>query len=97
MKGAFSMDSNHTARGRELQVLSYLETSLPGYPYDDEIDSAFVGELLSDFTNIDILDEIKAFRWYHNNRPAAHVSNIRLALRRWVARGKPRKPIALYS
>ena len=80
---------------RELKVLSYLQTSLPGYSFDDEIDSPFVAELLSDFPCIDILEEIKAFRWYHNNRPADHVSNIRLALRRWVARGKPQKPKTL--
>ena len=78
------MDSTHGQ-----QVLSYLETSLPGYPYNDDIDSAFVCELLDDFPAIDILEEIKAFRWYHNNKPTAHVSNIRLALRRWVARSKP--------
>jgi hypothetical protein len=86
------MGSTHANQGRLLQVLSYLETSLPGYPFDDEIDNDFVGELLSDFPNIDILDEIKAFRWYYNNKPAAQASTIRLALRRWVARGKPAKP-----
>ncbi len=89
------MDSTNT--GRELQVLSYLETSLPGYPFDDEIDSDFVDELLSDFPNVDILDEIKAFRWYHNNKPAAQASTIRLTLRRWVARGKPAKPRPLLT
>ena len=52
------MDSDHVTKGRQLQVLSYLETSLPGYPFDDGIDNDFVGELLSDFPNIDILDEI---------------------------------------
>ena len=87
------MDTN----GRELQVLSYLETRLPGYPFDDDIDNDFVDELLDDFPHIDILDEIKAFRWYHNNKPAAPPSNIRLALRRWVARGKPPKPRALQA
>lgn len=91
------MNSTLSSKGRELQVLTYLETCLPGYPFDHEIDTAFVDELLSDFPNIDILDEIKAFRWYHNNKPATHVANIRLALRRWVARGKPPKTRALPS
>jgi hypothetical protein len=91
------MDSDHVTKGRQLQVLSYLETSLPGYPFDDGIDNDFVSELLTDFPNVDILDEIKAFRWYHNNKPAAQASTIRLALRRWVARGKPAKPRPLLA
>jgi hypothetical protein len=60
---SFSMDSTHSICHGQ-QVLSYLENSLPGYPYDD--DSAFVSELLDDFPAIDILEEIKAFRLCRN-------------------------------
>lgn len=72
------------------QILSYLRHRMPGYPFDISIDTDFVGELLDDFTNVDILDEIKAFRWYHDNEPALRVSNLRLSIRRWVMKGSAR-------
>lgn len=69
------------------QVLSYLCYSLPGYPFDPNIDNDFVQELLDDFPRSDVLEEIKAWRWYHDNQPAAHTRNVRLAIRRWILNG----------
>ena len=69
-------------------VLGYLESSLPGYPFEPGVDAQFVDELLDDFPNADILEEIKAFRWFHDNQPAARTSNLRLAIRRWILRGQ---------
>lgn len=70
-------------------VMSYLGR-LPAYPFDPDIDSDFVIELLDDFPDIDILDQIKALRWYHNGNPVASTKNIRLAIRRWLANAKAR-------
>ena len=83
------MDQNISAPppGSAGKVLAYLQHCLPGYPFDPNIDHDFVDELLDDFSNSDVLEEIKAFRWYHDNRPAAHVRNLRLAIRRWIING----------
>lgn len=43
-------------------VLDYLEHQLPGYRFEHRIDLLFVRELLEDFPDVDILEEIKAFR-----------------------------------
>jgi hypothetical protein len=76
-----------TSPGGEATILHYLRHRLPGYPYNDLIDPDFVDELLDDFPNSNVLEEIKAFRWYHENDPAARVRNLRIAIRRWVANG----------
>ena len=40
---------------------------------------------IGDLCGLDILEEIKSFRWYYDNAPLARVKNVRLALRRWIA------------
>jgi hypothetical protein len=65
-------------------VLDYLER-MPGYPFDPKIDADFVSELSDDFPEIDILEQVKAFRWHHDGRPAQHFKSIRPAIRRWLA------------
>jgi len=70
-------------------ILDYLRQRLPGYPFDPELDRPFVDELLEDFGHIDILEQTKAFRWYHNNQPNQRHKNLRLALRRWLSHGRP--------
>jgi hypothetical protein len=78
---------------RATPVLHYLGNHLPDYPFDPDVDGHFVAELLADFPHLDLLEEIKSFRWYFDNQPLAHAKKPRLALRRWVAKGlKPRKP-----
>jgi hypothetical protein len=72
------------------EILAYLETRLPGYPFSPQIDPDFVNELLDDFPDVPVLEEIKAFRWYHENDPANRVANIRLAIRRWITKASPR-------
>jgi len=68
-------------------LLAYLR-QLPSYPFDPEVDSAFVKELVDDFPNIDILEETKAFRWYYDNKPAARMKQVRVGLRRWILRAR---------
>ena len=67
------------------KILAYLQELLPGYPYRADLDAAFIGELAADFPDIDILEEIKSFRWYYDNAPLRRVKNVRVALRRWIA------------
>jgi hypothetical protein len=67
-------------------ILDYLQHQLPGYPFQQRLDAPFVRELLDDFPDTDILEEIKNLRWYHDNRPLSGVKTARIALRRWVAR-----------
>ena len=65
-------------------IIDYLANHLPGYPYDPDIDSEFVQELLDDFSHLDILEELKTLRWYAHNKPLEAAANPRLALRRWL-------------
>lgn len=65
-------------------VLDYLQR-IPGYPFDQNVDPDFVAELADDFPNIDILEQIKAFRWHHDGRPDRLFKSLRPALRRWLA------------
>ena len=44
--------------------LEYLEHQLPDYPFEPGVDTPFVEELVADFGDVHILDEIKMFRWY---------------------------------
>ena len=66
-------------------ILSYLKSSLPSYPYNEKIDPDFVEELINDFQGVNILEEIKSFRWFYDNQPTQRVRAVRLALRRWIA------------
>lgn len=75
----------HHDRHRQ-RILDYLAQRLPGYPFDHDVDAPFVDELLDDFPSVDVLEQIKRFRWYHANQTLALARNPRGALRRWVGR-----------
>jgi hypothetical protein len=68
-------------------ILDYLR-SIPGYPFNQNLDKIFVDELLADFDHLDVLEQIKAFRWYHHGEPAENNNNLRLAIRRWLANAR---------
>lgn len=70
------------------RVLDYLDQRLPGYPFNPDVDRPFVEELLDDFPDVDILEEVKTFRWYYENQPLARIRSPRVALRRWIANAK---------
>lgn len=71
----------------------YLERALealagvPEYPFDEGHDRPLVAELMRDFPEIDIIDQIKAWRWYRVDNPA-RLKNPRGALRRWMLRAR---------
>jgi len=67
-------------------LLDYLENELPGWPFKPELDEPFLREILDDFPQLRVLEQVKLFRWYHDNR--APPAKPRLALRRWLANAK---------
>ena len=68
-------------------ILGYLQ-AIRGYPFDPEVDAAFLAELLDDFSSLDLLEQIKAFRWHHDGDPARHFKSLRPAIRRWLTAAK---------
>lgn len=70
-------------------VLDYLHHQLPGYPFHPDLDPTFVRELHNDFPHLDLLEQIKLFRWYHDNQPPLN-NRPRLVLRRWIAGARVR-------
>jgi hypothetical protein len=68
-------------------ILSYLSSRMPNYPFDENLDPPFVEELLDDFPELDLLEQIKLFRWYYDNKPPL-TRNPRVAIRRWVANAR---------
>ena len=79
-----------SSAGQAAHILDYLEQHLPAYPFRRDVDRPFVEELLTDFPQVDLLEQIKAFRWYYDNGPFARLRKPRLALRRWLVNAKPR-------
>lgn len=80
-----SPNPHNDADPRAAAILDYLENHLPTYPFDPDLDIPFVHELLADFPAVDVLEQLKTFRWYYDNDPLAHVKKPRLKLRRWIA------------
>ena len=70
-------------------ILDYLRNRLPGYPFDPQLDEDYVEELVNDFPDINILAEVKTFRWYYNNKPFSAGKQPRVALRRWLDNAWP--------
>lgn len=73
-------------------ILDYLR-KIPVYPFDPKIDPDFVDEILADFSAaVDVLEETKAFRWYHVDQGTSGLRSARLSLRRWLNNAKkPRR------
>lgn len=69
----------------EDDLLDYLEHRMPDYPFDPDLDRDFLAEIIDDFDQLDLLEELKAFRWYHDNQPGKRFRNLRIALRRWLS------------
>lgn len=70
------------------EILDYLEHHLPGYPFLRSTDVLFVQELQRDFPELDLLEEIKTFRWYFDDDLSSKKRTHRASLRRWLARSK---------
>ena len=72
------------------QILDYLRDHLTGYPFRRDLDAAFVDELLDDFDDLDVLEQIKRLRWYRDDEPLDEHSKPRLAIRRWLVKAQRR-------
>ena len=66
-------------------TLEYLEHQVPGYPFARKLDCEFIVELMADFPEVDILEEVQTFRWHYAGQPVSQFTNPRSALRRWLA------------
>lgn len=60
---------------------------VPDYPFCEDHDRPLLAEIIRDFPDIDILDQIKAWRWYRVDNPS-RLKNPRGALRRWMLRAR---------
>ena len=60
---------------------------VPDYPFAEELDRPLIAEIIRDFPDIDIIDQIKAWRWYRVDNPS-RLKNPRGALRRWMLRAR---------
>ena len=84
--------SKTTEKPRNGAILDYLR-KIPVYPFDPKIDPDFVEELVTDFASvIDILEETKAFRWYHTDQATSSLRSARLSLRRWLNNARKPRP-----
>ena len=70
--------------GYQEQLLECL-ADITDYPFDEQIDRPLLAVLMKDFPEIDLLEQIKAFRWHYDGNPAKHFKSLRPALRRWLA------------
>jgi len=69
-------------------LIDYLEHHLPGFPFLRATDILFVRELQQDFPELNLLEEIKTFRWYFDEDLPSKKRTHRAAIRRWLARSK---------
>ncbi len=71
----------------------YLERALEAlacvtdYPFSAAHDRPLITELMRDFPEIDLIDQIKAWHWYRVDNPS-RLKNPRGALRRWMLRAR---------
>lgn len=70
---------------RVADVLDYLQHQFSNYPFNPKLDTDFVIELAGDFQDLNLLEQVKTFRWYYDD-DVSKVGNPRAALRRWMAR-----------
>ena len=68
-----------------LEALDYLEHQVPDYPFDRGLDRELITELITSYPNLDLLEEVKTFRWCSRRRePLRPTENPRDSLRQWL-------------
>ncbi len=70
---------------RIANAMDYLQHQFSNYPFNPRLDTDFIVELAADFQDLNLLEQIKTFRWYYDD-DLSNVGNPRAALRRWMAR-----------
>jgi len=67
------------------EALDYLEHQVPDYPFDPGLDGDLITELMTSYPNLDLLEEVKTFRWCTRRRePLRPSENPRDSLRQWL-------------
>ncbi len=61
--------------------------NIPDYPFSEDLDRPLAAELMRDFPEIDLLEQLKAWRWYRTDNPTK-LKNPRNALRRWMVKAR---------
>jgi hypothetical protein len=61
--------------------------AVPGYDFRELVDRPLIAELMRDYPEIDLIEQIKAWRWYREDNPTT-LRNPRTALRRWMAKAR---------
>ena len=74
---------------RITDLLDYLQHRFSAYPFNRKLDTAFILELAADFERVNLLEQIKPFRWYYDD-DLSRLGNPRAALQRWMARAQDR-------
>lgn len=62
-------------------------SEVPGYPYHETYDRDLLEQIIHDFHDVDIVEQIKAWRWYRVDHQIV-LKNPRSALRRWMLRAR---------
>lgn len=62
-------------------------SEVPDYPFSETHDRDLLEQIIHDFPDVDILEQIKAWRWYRVDNQAV-LKNPRGALRRWMRRAR---------
>ena len=65
-------------------LLSYLRSDFGGYHYDDEKDPSYFSRLLSDFGELDLLDELKQYHAWTLDQPQGKKILYRRRFRSWL-------------
>jgi hypothetical protein len=73
-------------RGYQDRLLECL-ANIPDYPFSEKIDRTLAAELMRDFPDIDLVEQLKAWRWYRIDNPTK-LKNPRSALRRWMMKAR---------
>jgi hypothetical protein len=72
--------------GYQDQLLECL-ANIDDYPFSEDIDRPLIAELMREFPDVDLLEQIKAWRWYRIDNHGV-LKNPRGALRRWMAKAR---------
>ncbi|RLE23584.1 MAG: hypothetical protein DRJ65_11510 [Acidobacteria bacterium] len=72
--------------GYEEQLLECL-ANITDFPFDEDVDRPLIAELMREFPDVDILEQIRAWRWYRIDNPGI-LKNPRGALRRWMIKAR---------
>ena len=81
----FSSSTEPQLETRVAELLHYLQHGFSAYPFNPKLDTDFVLELAADFERLNLLEQLKTFRWYYDD-DLSRIGNPRAALRRWMAR-----------